>query len=153
MCSPRVLIMLNLVEMSYQSTGPWAYACHFASEHVRNVGVYLTYPAATNSSWLSVRSRHREEGHKYSDWRAPRTTEITTNPTFGGWQVSLSLSLVTVPRLHLQAGPAGLPAAHRPVLPPAQHLQQSQGRGAEPGGRAGRLWGKFNIRLKKKTFC
>lgn len=39
--------------------------------------------------------------------------------------VDTRLSL-TVPRLNLQAGPAGLPAAYRPVLPPAQHLQQSQ---------------------------
>lgn len=49
----------------------------------------------------------------------------------------------SVPRLSLQAGPAGLPAADRPLLPPAQHLQQSQGRGAESRWGARRLWGKW----------
>ena len=34
-----------------------------------------------------------------------------------------------------------LASAHRPLLPPAQHLQQSQGRGAEPRRGASCLWG------------
>ena len=56
----------------------------------------------------------------------------------------LFLLFLSVPGLHLQAGSAGLPAAHRPLLPPAQHLQQGQGGGAEPGRRARRVRGEFN---------
>ena len=51
---------------------------------------------------------------------------------------------LSVPGLHLQAGSAGLLAAYRPLLPPAQHLQQGQGGGAEPGRRDGRVRGEFN---------
>ena len=54
---------------------------------------------------------------------------------------TLAVSLPAVPRLGVQTGPAGLPAAHRPVLPPAQHLQQSEGRSAEPRRGARRVWG------------
>lgn len=41
--------------------------------------------------------------------------------------LSAELPVPSVPRLGMQAGPAGLPSAHRSLLPPAQHLQQSQG--------------------------
>lgn len=52
-----------------------------------------------------------------------------------------------VPGLGVQAGPAGLPAAHRALLPPAQHLQQGEGRGAEPGWGARRLRGTYGTHL------
>lgn len=43
----------------------------------------------------------------------------------------------------MQAGPAGLPAEDRPVLPSTQHMQQGEGRGSESGWRAHRVWGEF----------
>lgn len=69
----------------------------------------------------------------------------------GAWSVSGSCPALplspTVPGLGVQAGPAGLPAAHRALLPPAQHLQQGEGRGAEPGRGARRLRGTYGPRL------
>lgn len=66
------------------------------------------------------------------------------NPTDVDMSWPMSFSFI-VPWFHLQAGPAGLPAAYCLILPPAQHLQQSQGWGAEPWWRARCLWGKFYI--------
>lgn len=83
---------------------------------------------------------------------------ITTNRLSTSVDTCLSL---LVPWLNLQTGPAGLPAAYRPVLPPAQHLQQSQSWSAESGRRACGLWGKFSrsmlfvkasqVRLEQRT--
>lgn len=56
----------------------------------------------------------------------------------------LNLTFVfAVPRLGVQAGPPGLPAAHRTVLPPAEHLQQSEGGSSEPRRGAGCVWGMY----------
>lgn len=69
---------------------------------------------------------------------------ITTNQLSTSADTCPSL---LVPWLYLQAGPAGLPAAYRPVLPPAQHLQQSQSWSAESGRRARGLWGKISVSM------
>lgn len=54
-----------------------------------------------------------------------------------------SLVLSAVPGLSLQAGSARLSAAHCPLLPPTQYLQQSEGGGSEPGRRTHRIRGKL----------
>lgn len=50
----------------------------------------------------------------------------------------------SVPWFSVQAGPSGLSAENCPVLSPAQHLQQGESWGAEPGWRAYCVWGKSN---------
>jgi len=51
--------------------------------------------------------------------------------------------LSAVPWLSLQTGSAGLPAAHCPLLPPTQYLQQSESRSSEPGRRTYCIRGKL----------
>ena len=54
----------------------------------------------------------------------------------------VAIPVQTIAHTCLQAGPAGLAAAHCPLLSPAQHLQQGQGWGAYAWWGAHHLWAR-----------